>query len=655
MKRRNKGFLGVLAALICSVSWSQDVHREQAIDDSLLLAMAQRIHTLDVAEIQASPLNPSRPKMKPSEVLQATALDQIPATSRIEALAALPGVDMVSNGAGTLRPVIRGLSGLRIATLYNGARIESQAWGEYHGIYLPEEGVQAVEVIRGPATLAYGSDAYGGVLNFIPKAPLSEQGRENRLTLSGFSATQGWQMTAATEKRSKSTFHSFRGGFKQHGDYALPTGETVGNSAYQQFFGQGSYGYIRPWGVIEGAYSSAYSTAGLIGYDGYQQTGDHLVTTSTRFALGEWQMTPRISYQLNHRKEFDRYREGQTGEGELELLALDISLRTLRWETIAHREQTSGWSTTFGIQGFQANSQFDDDGTVDLLYTPLIPTSSATENSAFVVFDRAIGKGGFQASGRSDYRVTTKSYPRTDWLNSLAAGAHWDLSEATTLRMSVARNERAPGLAELYSQGVHYCAYRFEYGNRYLRKEQSFNVESSVESKPEWGRLELALYQNTIANYVYIRPSGQEVDGWQVYAWESTDAQFNGGEASVQVRPAEWKHLHANAVFSLVDARDRNGEALPLIPPATFRNTVGWANGARGELQGLFANIIWNHNRDASLVHVAAGGSIADVLDVTVSVQNLLNAEFIPTMSLLRELNIAEPGRNVRVQLAWKF
>ena len=625
------------------------------IEDSVWRALEARVHSLEVAEVQASPLNPSRPKMKPSEVLKIAALDQIPATSRIEALQALPGVDMVTNGAGTLRPVIRGLSGLRIATLFNGARIESQAWGEYHGIYLPEEGVQTVEVIRGPATLAYGSDAYGGVLNFIPRAPLSEQGRENRISLSGFSVTQGWQVSGATEKRSKTTFHSFRGGFKRHGDYALPNGSLVENSAYQQFFGQGSFGYIRPWGVIEGAYSSAYNTAGLIGYDGFQQAGDHLVTTSTRFSLGDWQVTPRISYQLNHRKEFDRARGDQAGEGALERLALDISLRTLRWETIAHREQPNGWGTTFGIQGFEADSRFDDDGTVELVFTPLIPNATATENSAFAVLDRTLTRSGFQVSARSDRRVTQAATPRTDWLNSMAVGAHLDLSESVRLYINVARNERAPGMAELYSQGVHYSAFRFEQGKENLGKEQSFNVESSVEWNPAWGRFELALYQNTIANYVYIRPSDVVSNGWRVYAWEATDAQFNGGEASIQVQPPHWKHLHADAVFSLVDARDQNGNALPLIPPATFRSTLGWAGGSKGQLHGLFANVVWNHNRDASLLHVAAGGELSDALALNVSVQNVLNTEFIPTMSMLRELHIAEPGRNVRVQLAWTF
>ena len=88
----------MLALLWAALFLGQDAHEDAAFEDSVWTALESRINALDVAEVQASPLNPSRPKMKPSAVLQATALDQIPATSRIEALTALPGVDMVSNG-----------------------------------------------------------------------------------------------------------------------------------------------------------------------------------------------------------------------------------------------------------------------------------------------------------------------------------------------------------------------------------------------------------------------------------------------------------------------------------------------------------------------------------------------------------------------------
>ena len=336
-------------------------------------------------------------------------------------------------------------------------------------------------------------------------------------------------------------------------------------------------------------------------------------------------------------------------------MALDISLRTLRWEAIAHRERPEGLSVTLGLQGFQATSQFDDDGTVELLYAPLIPNATATEASAFAVLDRAMDRGGVQLSARTDRRVTTEETARVDGLFSAAGGMHWDLSESTVLRLGVAHSERAPGMAELYSQGIHYSAFRIELGEVDLKKERSFNVESSMEWTPAWGRFEVSLYQNAIDDFVFLRPNGVALDGWAVHTWEATDALFQGTEASLQVAPEQWKHVQVASVFSFVDARNRNGEVLPFIPPATLRSTVGWANGDAGRLSGLFANAVWNHNRDASLLHLAAGGKISESIAVNLSVQNLLNAEFIPSMSLLRTLGIPEPGRNVRVQLAWTF
>ena len=104
------------------------------------------------------------------------ALDAVPATSRLQALKSVAGVQFVSAGSGMIRPVLRGLSGLRVATQFLGSRVESQAWGEGHGIFFPEQGVSRIEVIRGAEALQYGPDAYGGVINVVPTGPLSEPG-----------------------------------------------------------------------------------------------------------------------------------------------------------------------------------------------------------------------------------------------------------------------------------------------------------------------------------------------------------------------------------------------------------------------------------------------------------------------------------------------
>ena len=650
---------------VCFPTIAQDSNFGLAKMDSVYSALKERILLIEEAEIRASMGDVARPAMVPSEIIEVQKLDQIPAASRIEALTALPGVNMVSSGGGTMRPVIRGLSGMRVATVFNGARIESQAWGEYHGIYLPEEGVRAVEVIRGPATLAFGSDAYGGVLNFIPNAPLQEQGRESRISLSGFSATSGWQITGATEKRSTSTFHAFRGGYKQHDNYRLPSGQRVFNSGYQQFFGQGTFGYIRPWGVIEGAYSSAYNSAGLIGHAGWQQSGDHLMTTSVRWRWKNWDLKPRVSYQLNHRKEFETpFGSGPQEESTEEELALDISLRTVRFDMTAHRETMGDWSTTLGLQGFSTDSRFDNDGDVALVHEPLIPNSGADEVGVFTVWNREVSDVGVQFSGRLDRRVTAvgttldgvdSSESRVDYLGAVSAGAHWKLSPQLVLRMHATRSERVPGLSELYSNGIHHCAFRFEQGDAFLKKEQSVNIETRVDWRHAWGNVEASVYQNSIDDYVQIAPTGSTTEGWEVYAWEATDALFRGVEIAGNFAAPHWKHVHMDYAFSAVNARDRLDVLLPLIPPATMRTVLGWKEWQWGALHGIFAQAVWNHNRDASLVHLAAGATLNEVLSLNVSVQNLLDTEFIPTLSMLQNLGIPEPGRNVRLQLSWVF
>ena len=631
--------------------------------DSLEVRIETAVHALTAAEVVVES-SPASESFIPPVRMDAVQLDQIPASSRIAALAATAGVDMVSAGAGMLRPVMRGLSGLRIATLFNGARIESQAWGEYHGIYIPEEGVERVEIIRGPGTLAHGSDAYGGVLNFVPNQVLQERGRKSQVSLSGFSATSGWQATAATEKRSQSTFHSFRGGYKRHGDYRLPSGEALFNSAYSQFFAQGTFGYIKSWGSIEGAYSSSYNNAEIIGHDGWSQSGDHLVTTSMQLRWGAWQLVPRISYQLNHRKEFDQHVHvgGSAGDELLDSIALDMSLRTLRYDLKAQRTTEGGWNWILGSQGFTSsntNEPVELEGPV----APLIRDAEIKEISGFAISSWKGDKIGVEASVRGDVRQTQwdelnvlpEETRRNDWLGSAALGMHWDVNERLIARWHAARSQRVPGLSELFSNGLHHCAYRLEMGDETLENETSYNIEWNTRWQGRTLSMESSVYRNAIEDYVYIAPTKESFYGIPEFAYTSTEALFLGAEFTGEWSPVRWSHIGAKVAVSVVEATDGMGSELPLTPPFNARVESGWSGGEWAGFDEIFAHVVVNYSQDATLLHWTSGARMSENMHCVLSIQNLLNVEYYPTLSMLRNLAIPETGRNIRLRLEWKF
>ena len=95
-------------------------------------------------------------------------------TNIIDAIAKVPGVSALTTGPNVSKPFIRGLGYNRILTLYDGVRQEGQQWGDEHGIEVDQYGVERIEVIKGPASLTYGSDALAGVVNLIPYQPAPE-------------------------------------------------------------------------------------------------------------------------------------------------------------------------------------------------------------------------------------------------------------------------------------------------------------------------------------------------------------------------------------------------------------------------------------------------------------------------------------------------
>ena len=323
------------------------------------------------------------------------------------ALADEPSIEMVKLGNAITKPVIRGLSGNRVVILYQGARVSNQAWGEEHGVFIPEEGIETVEIVKGPASLLFGADAMGGVLNFIPLKPLMKNGRKSKFSTSFYSASSGTQSSFISQKRRSTWFHTYGLGYQNHADYKLPNKQFALNSRYNQHYAFGNWGITKNWGILKGVYSSSYTNTGLIEgiadasereiENPWQQVGDHFVTTEGVFWLNNWTLKPFVSYQLNHRKEFENEHEEETHTDEHEEAALDMTLRTTRFDLKALKSNNE-YEIILGSQGmYQMNNNYG--------HEVLIPNAETKDISLYTLLNKRKGNFQLQTGIRTDFRT----------------------------------------------------------------------------------------------------------------------------------------------------------------------------------------------------------------------------------------------------------
>lgn len=652
----NARTLPLLMALVMHAFWAAGQtpsHHPQR--DSLFLSDQQPditalVHGLDAATVSALSDAPAAP-LEQVQRLEVGALDATPAPSRLLALAALPGVSFQTATGGTVRPIVRGLSGLRVATYFYGARIETQAWGEHHGIYLPEQGIERVEVMRGASTLIDAADALGGVLRFVPIGPDAEQGRSSALHLTGHSNTSGYQASVITRKRSESAYHTFSGGVNRHGDATLPNGSRLDNSAYRQFFAQGRFGYLKRWGTWDGAYTSAYNTAGLIGRTGWHQSGDHLITNSLHIqGRRGWVWHPTLSYQLNHRKEY--HDSLAVGEAESALLPdFDLSLRTTRLDLRVERKE-GPWQWAMGTQG---GLKTNENGPLKAGAQAFLPDAEIKEGGVFA--QSGWQRGALHAVGilRSDVRQTqaTGLPARTHWMGSGGVGITWESPRAWRMTLGLARKNRAPGLAELAASGIHGTMNRVEWGNADLRVETAHQIELNWTRPERNGRhAELSGYHQRVNGFIHLTETDTTLAGLPVFAFEQRNATLTGLEVS-----AGWavrQGLELRAAGSWIDARDERGQILPLIPPANVRLEAHtfWGNGLGRTWR---AQSIVRASREAVLLDAGCSVVWNANWTTTLTASNLLNCSYTTILSQLNNLGLPEPGRNIRVRLEWSF
>ena len=601
-----------------------------------------------------------------------------------EMLTKIPGVDMISKGSGVSKPVIRGLSMNDILILNNGVRFENYQYSSHHPLGIDEFGVSEVEIIKGPASLLYGSDAIGGVINFIKEKPALANSVEGDYNLQLFSNTLGVANNLGVKAASNKLFGGVRIGQKSNADFLQGGGEYAPNSRFNEYSLKTNMAYSDKIGIFKLYYDYNKQNLGLVEEEAieeittrdrsneifYQQLNTHLLSSQNRFYLGVMKLDVNSAYQNTELIHF----------GEANQYEIQMKLATLTYETKLYLPSNKNSEYIIGFQGSnQLNTNLNNRETI------LLPNATTNNYSGFVLLQNTLfQKLKLQAGARYDNKtITTETVGSLADLSSYRAalnknygsfsgsfGATYALSTELLLRGNIASAYRTPNIAELTSNGQHET--RYEIGNEHLIPEKSFETDLSMHYHRNSFTIDLAGYYNVINDYIFISPTGESTtDGVDIYRYKQNNSALYGGEVGLHIHPASLKWLHFETTYASVIGKQKDGNYLPFIPAHKLNFEL---RGEKEDLllfQNAFATInsttAFDQNRAApdetatsgyTLFDIAIGGNLAfgrQSIAISLSANNIFDKRYIDHLSTLKEVNLFNPGRNITLSLKVPF
>lgn len=598
-------------------------------------------------------------------------LQQKGTSTLIEGLATIPGVSQVSTGTSIGKPVIRGLSGNRVLVYSQGVRLENQQFGDEHGLGLNDSGIESVEVIKGPASLLYGSDALGGVLYFNPEKFANANTTEGNFSQKLFSNTLGSNSSLGLKTSTDNWKFLTRASYNTHSDYKIKGGDRVTNTRYNETDLKTAIGYSNakfssvlrynfnkldlgiPENGIENQTTSKKTTYPK------QEVYNNLLSLNNVFFFENSKLDVDLGYISNDRSEFP----------DSDIAGLHMKLKTFNYDAKYHLPKMGKLETIFGIQGMHQTNK-----NVGSEY--LIPDATTNDLGVFGTANYEWKSNILQAGLRFDNRnISTNqqgvsgqegSFEAVDKsYNSVNAslGYKTNLADDFTLRLNLASGFRAPNLAELTSNGVHEGTNRYEIGNSDLKTEQNVQTDLNLEYRNSHFEFFANGFYNHINNFIYTSPTGLVLNNTDVYNYIQNNANLYGGEIGLHFHPHPLDWLHFETSFETVTAKKQNGDYLPLIPANNWNNTIRTEFKIKNWLKDGFATFNVNttlhqNNVDGfetrsngyTLINLGFGGKVKigkTAFDLNLNGNNLLNKSYIAHLSRLKNDGIPNIGRNI--------
>ena len=536
---------------------------------------------------------------------------QTSSSNIIEALTKKPGISQMGTGPAVSKPVIRGLGYNRVVVINDGLRQEGQQWGDEHGIEVDEYSIQKVEILKGPASLMYGSDAIAGVINFITNAPISEGNIKANLFANYQTNNQQRGLFGNMAGNKNGFSFNVYGSLKAAGDYENKYDGKVFNSKFNEKNTGGFIGLNKKWGYSHLVFSSFNQRLGLvegerddlgrfIKYGGtsledvvtdadfksinpfipFQHIVHQKLVSDNSFYLKTGKLNINAGVQRNQRMEFGN------AEDEKEK-SLYFDLKTINYNLQYHLNSFHDWKLSFGFSGM--NQQNLNKG-----IEAIIPEYSLNDAGAFIFAQKKYKGLNISGGMRFDYRYINSSELKEgsdvkfnafkkNYSNvSGSAGFTYEFQKGLLIRFNLARGFRAPNMAELASNGAHEGTNRYEVGNSSLLSEKSFQVDAGVELNTEHLSFGVSLFNNSIKNYIYFSKTASQtgadsmviVDGVEFYLFrfDQQNANLYGLEVSIDIHPHPLDWLHFENSFSfvrgLLSKPVEGNRNIPFIPAA---------------------------------------------------------------------------------------
>ncbi|MDD3876358.1 MAG: TonB-dependent receptor [Bacteroidales bacterium] len=601
----------------------------------------------------------------------------------MESLTKVPGVDMIAKGQGISKPVIRGLSMNDVLVMNNGVRIENYQFSENHPLGIDDNDVERVEIIKGPASLFYGSDAIGGVINFVKDkpAPVGKILGDYRMQL--HSNTLGMNNSIGLKGASKNLFGGFRFGHKTHADYLQGGSDYVPNSRFNEMTFNANTGYTGKIGTFKLFYDYFKQDLGMIVPDvkpliteqerknkiWFQDLEYQLISSQNSLYLDKYKWDINAAYQ-------NAFRKLQT---TLNVPFVEMNLNTITYESKLYLPSNDNSEYIIGLQGMSQNNRNRNNRASQFLPDANVNNIGCLGLVQYTFFKKLKLQGGLRfdmyktvtfalgLEGTSTYHAPLKK----DFSNlNGSIGATFSVNEKIMFRANFAKGYRVPNLSELTSLGMH--GNRFEVGNINLSPENSFEADLSMHYHGEFLSFDLAGFNNKINDYIFISTTPDTTStGVSIYRFSQTNATLYGGEAGIHFHPKTLTWLHIEGTFSSVIGKQENGNYLPFIPAQKFRyeiraerEKIGFLKKPSIKLSALSAL----KQTNPSPYETATNGYTLmnlnintdfhlyrQILNFGISVNNIFDTTYFDHLSTLKPLNYYNQGRNISVSLKVPF